>query len=72
MISYTLMDMKTLIDILSSLIKFGLGSYEELMRMSVDRMLIFYEWYIKDYKDEMKRKLDYDTAFVKATRCPFR
>ena len=70
MTSYTLIDMKTLTDILSNLIKFGFGSYNELMSMDMDRIIRFYEWFMKDYKDEMKRKVEYDTAFAKAMICP--
>lgn len=70
MTSYTLMDIKTLTDILLNLIKFGFGSYNELMVLPIDRLIMFYKWVIKDYKDEVKRKLDYDVSFAKATRCP--
>ena len=69
MTSYELINMKTLIDVLSSLIKFGFGSYNELMGMSIKKILAFYNWFIEDYKKEMKNKIDYDTAFLKVG-CP--
>ena len=69
MTSYTLINRKTLIDVLSSLIKFGFGSYNELMTMSVNQLLTFYDWFAKDYEKEMKNKVDYDTALLKAG-CP--
>ena len=69
MTSYTLINMKTLIDVLSSLIKFGFGSYNELMGMSMKRILDFYNWFMKDYEKEMKNKVDYDTALMKIG-CP--
>ena len=69
MISYTLIDMKTLTDVLSNLIKFGFGSYNELMNMSMERIMSFYNWFIKDYEKDMKNKVDYDTALLKAS-CP--
>ena len=69
MTSYTLINMKTLTDVLSSLIKFGFGSYNELMEMSMKRLLDFYNWFIKDYEKEMKNKVDYDTALMKMG-CP--
>ena len=69
MTSYTLINMKSLTDVLSSLIKFGFGSYNELMNMSMERILAFYNWFIKDYEKEMKNKVDYDTALMKIG-CP--
>lgn len=69
MTSYTLINMKSLTDVLSSLIKFGFGSYNELMEMSMKRILDFYNWFIKDYEKEMKNKVDYDTALMKIG-CP--
>lgn len=69
MISYTLIDMKTLTDVLSSLIKFGFGSYNELMNMSMERIMTFYNWFIKDYEKEMKNKAEYDSALMKIG-CP--
>ena len=69
MTSYTLIDRKTLTDVLSNLIKFGFGNYNELMNMSMERILAFYNWFIKDYEKEMKRKVEYDTALLKAG-CP--
>ena len=69
MTSYTLINMKTLTDVLSSLIKFGFGSYNELMNMSMKRILDFYNWFMKDYEKEMKNKVEYDTALMKAG-CP--
>jgi hypothetical protein len=51
------------------LIKFGFGSYNELMEMSMKRILDFYNWFIKDYEKEMKNKVDYDTALMKMG-CP--
>ena len=69
MTSYTLIDRKTLTDVLSNLIKFGFGSYNELMNMSMERILAFYNWFIKDYEKEMKRRVEYDTALLKAG-CP--
>ena len=69
MISYTLIDMKTLTDVLSSLIKFGFGSYNELMGMSMERIMTFYNWFIDDYEKEMKNKVEYDSALLKAG-CP--
>ena len=61
--------MKTLTNVLLSLIKFGFGSYNELMNMSVDRLMICHNWFIEDYKKDMKNKIDYDTALLKAG-CP--
>lgn len=61
--------MKTLTDVLSNLIKFGFGSYNELMNMSMERIMSFYNWFIKDYEKDMKNKVDYDTALLKAS-CP--
>ena len=69
MTSYTLINRKTLTDVLSNLIKFGFGSYNELMNMSMNQLLTFYDWFIKDYEKEMKNKVDYDTALLKAG-CP--
>ena len=69
MTSYTLITRKTLTDVLSSLIKFGFGSYNELMNMSMNQLLTFYDWFAKDYEKEMKNKVDYDTALLKAG-CP--
>ena len=69
MISYTLIDMRTLTDVLSNLIKFGFGSYNELMGMSMERIMTIYNWYIKDYEKEMKNKIDEDTSLIKAG-CP--
>ena len=54
---------------LSNLIKFGFGSYNELMSMSMNQLLTFYDWFAKDYEKEMKNKVDYDTALIKAG-CP--
>jgi len=51
------------------LIKFGFGSYNELMNMSMNQLLTFYDWFAKDYEKEMKNKVDYDTALLKAG-CP--
>ena len=64
-----LISKKTLTDVLSNLIKFGFGSYNELMTMSLSDLLSFYNWFVKDYEKEMKNKVDYDTAFLKAG-CP--
>ena len=58
-----------MIDILSNLIKFGFGSYNELMNMSISQILVFNDWINKDYEKEMKNKVDYDTALLKAS-CP--
>ena len=69
MTSYTLINQKTLIDVLSSLIKFGFGSYNELMEMSMSQLLAFYNWFIKDYEKEQKNKVEYDTALLKVG-CP--
>lgn len=69
MTSYTLINRKTLIDVLSSLIKFGFGSYNELMNMELHNLLSFYNWFVKDYEKEMKNKVEYDTALMKAG-CP--
>lgn len=69
MISYTLTDMKTLTDVLSNLIKFGFGSYNELMEMSMERIMTFYNWFMKDYEKDMKNKVEYDTSLIKAG-CP--
>ena len=69
MTSYTLISRKTLTDVLSNLIKFGFGSYNELMSMSMNQLLTFYDWFIKDYEKEMKNKVAYDTALLKAG-CP--
>ena len=69
MISYTLTDMKTLTDVLSNLIKFGFGSYNELMGMSMERIMTFYNWFRKDYEKDMKNKVEYDTSLIKAG-CP--
>ena len=64
MTSYTLINQKTLTDVLSSLIKFGFGSYNELMEMSMSQLLAFY-----NYEKEQKNKVEYDTALLKAG-CP--
>lgn len=69
MISYTLIDMKSLTDVLSNLIKFGFGSYNELMGMSMERVMTFYNWFMKDYEKDMKNKVEYDTSLIKAG-CP--
>ena len=69
MTSYTLIDMKNLTDVLSNLIKFGFGSYNELMEMSMERIMTFYIWFTKDYEKDMKNKVDYDTALIKVG-CP--
>ena len=69
MISYTLIDMKTLTDVLLNLIKFGFGSYEEMMKMSIDRMMMFNNWIVKDYEKDMKNKVEYDTSLIKIG-CP--
>lgn len=69
MTSYTLINRKTLIDVLSNLIKFGFGSYNELMTMSMSQLLSFYNWFIKDYEKEQKNKVEYDMALIKAG-CP--
>lgn len=69
MTSYTLIKRKEIIDILSNLIKFGFGSYNELMNMSISQILMFNDWINKDYEKEMKTKVDYDTALLKAC-CP--
>ena len=61
--------MKTLTDVLSNLIKFGFGSYNELMGMSIERIMNFYNWFMKDYEKEMKSKVEYDTSLIKAS-CP--
>lgn len=69
MTSYTLINRKTLIDVLSNLIKFGFGSYNELMGMSMAQLLSFYNWFMKDYEKEQKKKVEYDMALIKAG-CP--
>ena len=69
MTSYTLIDTKMMIDVVSSLIKFGFGSYNEIMEMGVKRMMSFYNWFIKDYEKEMKNKVDYDVSLLKIG-CP--
>lgn len=69
MTSYTLINRKTLIDVLSNLIKFGFGSYNELMNMSMATLLSFYDWFAKDFEKEQKNKVDYDMALLKAG-CP--
>lgn len=69
MTSYTLIDTKMMIDVVSSLIKFGFGSYNEIMEMSIKRMMSFYNWFIKDYEKEMKNKVDYDVSLLKIG-CP--
>lgn len=69
MTSYTLIDTKMMIDVVSSLIKFGFGSYNEIMEMGVKRMMSFYNWFIKDYEKEMKNKVDYDISLLKIG-CP--
>ena len=61
-----------MIDILSNLIKFGFGSYNELMNMSISQILVFNDWINKDYEKEMKNKVDYDTALLKASGPLFR
>ena len=33
------------------------------------RILDFYNWFMKDYEKEMKNKVEYDTALLKAG-CP--
>lgn len=69
MTTYTLITHKSLTDVLSNLIKFGFGSYNELMDMSLERLLTFYYWYMDDYKKEMENKIKYDVALLKAG-CP--
>jgi hypothetical protein len=39
------------------------------MSMSMDRIMIFYNWFMKDYEKDMKNKVEYDTALIKAG-CP--
>jgi hypothetical protein len=39
------------------------------MNMSVSQLLMFYDWFAKDYEKEMKNKIDYDIALLKAG-CP--
>ena len=39
------------------------------MSMSMDKILAFYNWYIKDYEKEMKNKMEYDTSMAKIG-CP--
>ena len=56
-------------DVLSSLIKFGFGSYTELMNMSLAQLLSFYNWFVSDYEKEMKQKAEYDSALMKIG-CP--
>lgn len=56
-------------DVLLSLIKFGFGSWNELMNMSLNQLLNCYNWYVKDYEQDMKNKVNYDTALLKAG-CP--
>ena len=58
-----------MIDVVSSLIKFGFGSYNEIMEMGIKRMMSFYNWFIKDYEKEMKNKVDYDVSLLKIG-CP--
>ena len=69
MTSYKLIDMKTLTNVLLSLIKFGFGSYNELMNISIERIMKFYDWFMEDYKKDMENKVKYDTALLKAG-CP--
>ena len=69
MTSYMLIRGRNLIDVLSNLIKFGFGSYNELMGMPMDKILAFYNWYVKDYEKEMKNKMEYDTTMAKLG-CP--
>ena len=69
MTTYTLITRKSLTDVLSNLIKFGFGSYNELMDMSLERLLTFYYWYMDDYKKEMENKIKYDVALLKVG-CP--
>lgn len=58
-----------MIDVLSNLIKFGFGSYNELINMELHTLLNFHTWFINDYQKEMKSKVEYDTALLKAG-CP--
>jgi len=69
MTSYTLIDMKTMTDVLLNLIKFGFGSYNEIMQMSIKRVMDFHNWFMKDYEKEMKNKVDYDMSLIKVG-CP--
>lgn len=58
-----------MIDVLSNLIKFGFGSYNELINMELHTLLNFHTWFMNDYQKEMKSKVEYDTALLKAG-CP--
>ena len=64
--------MKTLTDVLSNLIKFGFGSYNERMGMSMERIMTCYNGLIKDYEKAIKNKIDYDTSLIKAVCLLFR
>jgi hypothetical protein len=39
------------------------------MGMEIDKLLTFYNWFVKDYEKDMKNKVDYDMALIKAG-CP--
>jgi hypothetical protein len=39
------------------------------MNMTVDKMLMFHNWFVKDYEREMKSKVDYDISLIKMG-CP--
>jgi hypothetical protein len=39
------------------------------MGMSIERIFTFYNWFMKDYEKDMKNKVEYDTALIKAG-CP--
>ena len=58
-------------DLICLLIKFGYGSYEEIMGQPMHQLLEHYKWFSNDFEKEQKANRDYDIALLKAIQCPF-
>ena len=55
--------------IINRLIKWGYGKEEDILKLPLHTAIKRYEWFKKDYEDDMKRQIE----LVKqgAIRCPF-